>query len=67
MAILVVDCDITSGFTFYLLKKEKNTVSSQPRALFTIALNSVADPGPLMLGVLDRWTMTINILLTLIR
>ena len=27
---------------------------------------SVADPGPLMLGVLDRWTPTVNILLTLI-
>ena len=27
---------------------------------------SVADPGPLMLGVLGRWTPTVNILLTLI-
>ena len=27
---------------------------------------TVADPGPLMLGVLDRWTPTVNILLTLI-
>ena len=27
---------------------------------------SVADPGPLMLGVLDRWTPTVNILLRLI-
>ena len=27
---------------------------------------AVADPGPLMLGVLDRWTPTVNILLTLI-
>ena len=26
----------------------------------------MADPGPLMLGVLDRWTPTANILLTLI-
>ena len=26
----------------------------------------VADPGPLLLGVLDRWTPTVNILLTLI-
>ena len=25
---------------------------------------SVADPGPLMLGVLDRWTLTVNILQT---
>ena len=27
---------------------------------------SVADPGPLMLGVLDRWTPTVNFQLTLI-
>ena len=27
---------------------------------------SVADPGPLMLGVLDRWTQTVNVLQTLI-
>ena len=27
---------------------------------------SVADPGPLMLGVLDRWTPTVNVLQTLI-
>ena len=26
----------------------------------------LADPGPLMLGVLDRWTPTVNLLLTLI-
>ena len=26
----------------------------------------MADPGPLMLGVLDRWTPTVNILLTLV-
>ena len=26
----------------------------------------VADPGPLMLGVLDRWTPTLNVLQTLI-
>ena len=26
----------------------------------------VADPGPLMLGVLDRWTPTVNVLQTLI-
>ena len=25
---------------------------------------AVADPGPLMLGVLDRWTPTVNILQT---
>ena len=25
---------------------------------------TVADPGPLMLGVLDRWTPTVNILQT---
>ena len=24
----------------------------------------MADPGPLMLGVLDRWTLTVNILQT---
>ena len=41
MAILVVDGDIRSGFTFYLLKKrKKNTVLSLPRALFTLALTS---------------------------
>ena len=28
--------NIRSGFTFYLLKKEKNPVSSLPRALFTL-------------------------------
>ena len=33
--------DIRSGFTFYLLKKEKNLVSFLPRALFTLALTSV--------------------------
>ena len=38
MAVLVVD--IRSGFTFYLLKKEKNPVSSLPRALLTLALTS---------------------------
>ena len=27
-------------------------------------MNTVADPGPLMLGVLDRWTPTVNILHT---
>ena len=27
-------------------------------------MKSVADPGPLMLGVLDRWTPTVNILQT---
>ena len=27
---------------------------------------TVADPGPLMLGVLDRWTPTVNVLQTLI-
>ena len=32
--------DTSSGFTFYLLKKEKNPVSSLPRALFTLALTS---------------------------
>ena len=34
--------DIRSDFTFYLLKKkkEKNPVSSLPRALFTLALTS---------------------------
>ena len=32
--------DIRSGFTFYLLKKEKNPVLSLPRALFTLALTS---------------------------
>ena len=32
--------DIRSGFTFYLLKKEKSPVSSLPRALFTLALTS---------------------------
>ena len=32
--------DVRSGFTFYLLKKEKNPVSSLPRALFTLALTS---------------------------
>ena len=32
--------DIRSGFTFYLLKKENNPVSSLPRALFTLALTS---------------------------
>ena len=26
----------------------------------------MADPGPLMLGVLDRWTPTVNVLQTLI-
>ena len=26
--------------------------------------DTVADPGPLMLGVLDRWTPTVNILQT---
>ena len=32
--------DIRPGFTFYLLKREKNPVSSLPRALFTLALTS---------------------------
>ena len=32
--------DIRSGFTSYLLKKEKNPVSFLPRALFTSALTS---------------------------
>ena len=32
--------DSRSDFTFYLLKKEKNPVSSLPRALFTLALTS---------------------------
>ena len=32
--------DIRSGFTFYLLKKEKNPVLSLPGALFTLALTS---------------------------
>ena len=32
--------DIRSGFTFYLLKKEKNPVSSLPMALCTLALTS---------------------------
>ena len=32
--------DIRSGFTFYLLKKEKNPFSSLPMALFTLALTS---------------------------
>ena len=32
--------DIRSGFTFFSLKKEKNPVSSLPRALFTLALTS---------------------------
>ena len=27
---------------------------------------AVADPGPLMLGVLDRWTPTVNVFQTLI-
>ena len=27
-------------------------------------MTSVADPGPLMLGVLDRWTPTANVLQT---
>ena len=31
-----------------------------------VELSSVADLGPLMLGVLERWTPTVNILLTLI-
>ena len=30
------------------------------------SLTTVADPGPLMLGVLDRWTPTVNVLQTLI-
>ena len=34
--------------------------------MMLIKLCTVADPGPLMLGVLDRWTPTVNILLTLI-
>ena len=29
-------------------------------------MNAVADPGPLTLGVLDRWTPTVNILQKLI-
>ena len=29
-------------------------------------IETVADPGPLTLGVLDRWTPTVNILKTLI-
>ena len=32
--------DIRSGFTFYLLKKEKNPVLFLPRVLFTLALTS---------------------------
>ena len=34
--------------------------------LVTISMHSVADSGPLMLGVLDRWTPTVNVLHTLI-
>ena len=30
------------------------------------ACSTVADPGPLMLGVLDRWTPTVNVLQILI-
>ena len=30
----------------------------------TVVEHPVADPGPLMLGVLDRWTPTVNILQT---
>ena len=41
--------DIRSGFTFYLLKKEKNPVSFLPRALFTLALTSA----------LQSWLLTL--------
>ena len=33
---------------------------------FCIYVITVADPGPLMLGALDRWTPTVNVLQTLI-
>ena len=34
--------------------------------VITTLTAAVADPGPLMLGVLDRWTPTVNVLQTLI-
>ena len=38
---------------------------SKPQISLRIC-TAVADPGPLMLGVLDRWALTVNILQTLI-
>ena len=37
---------------------------SEESLLTFVNLFPVADPGPLMLGVLDRWTPTVNILQT---
>ena len=46
--------DIRSGFTFYLLKKEKNPVLSLPRALFNLALTSAFHSRHLTLVVLNH-------------
>ena len=45
-------------FCFYRIFKQ--------RRLGRVYVNAVADPGPLMLGVLDSWTPTVNVLQTLI-
>ena len=41
-------------------------VDALPTELSRRLYITVADPGPLMLGVLDRWTPTVNVLQTLI-
>ena len=46
--------DIRSGFTFYLLNKEKNPVSSLPRALFTLALTSALQSRHLTLAFFNH-------------
>ena len=42
------------------------SVTSASRYITSASRYPVADPGPLMLGVLDRWIPTVNVLQTLI-
>ena len=46
--------------------KRKNYFSAKREQQNKKIQSSVADPGPLLLGVLDRWTPTVNVLQTLI-
>ena len=48
------------------IKKKFNELEHETAYCMDEKLDSVADPGPLMLGVLDRCTPTVNVLQTLI-
>ena len=64
---MLEDCEVSDIVCAHCLKKEdrQNYVAVQA-VKASVIVTTVADPGPLVLGVLDKWTQRVNVLQTLI-